>query len=254
MSKPILLCQGFQNAFVDADGRLFSRSAAARRQACLQLLRHARISGWTVLHAFLEGDAIGSAGQQTIGGFEPTASECYFRQHSLSAFRGTTLEAKAEASPDNPIFLISMAGLAVIAATLSDATERRLPLYVVEDGIADVEYGGVPEVKRLDAISTLARVHGRLVRVTDVVLFRSGPRAFAPIMIQSTPPSSDSPGDATDLEALEMMARYLAEELKRLMDGDDCVNATARQLWEELAKIQQVRRASGGKHRTTKRS
>jgi hypothetical protein len=192
-----------------------------------------------VIHTFLEGGVIEHDGRSTIEGFEPTASECYFWQRSLSAFRGTVLESKVGHAGDGPIFLLSLAGLAVIGATLADAADRRLPLYVIQDGVADGAYGGIPESNRLSAITTLARVHGRCVSSEDAALFHGWPMARA--IVSTKPSASAGPppvvggGETGDLAALEMMARYLADELAKLVPLRSNALAAARVLVEELS-------------------
>ena len=62
MIRPILLCQGFHRAFIDPASPLFSEAASKRRVTCEELVRHARGSGWTVVHSFLDTESVRMAG------------------------------------------------------------------------------------------------------------------------------------------------------------------------------------------------
>lgn len=168
---PVLLCQGFQRAFVDAASPMFSLSAASRRSTCEQLLRHARMSGWGVVHAFLETDVLDGAGASSIDGFAPLPTEPYFLQKTLSAFGAPGLLAKIDGLAGAPILLMSFAGLGAIAATFLDGLERRLGIHIVADAVADSGHAGVGEQQRLAAIETLGRAHGRLVMQAEARLF-----------------------------------------------------------------------------------
>ena len=161
MNRPVLVCQGFQRAFIDANGPMFSVSAAVRRSICEQVLKRARASSWTVVHSFLDTETLGATGGASMDGFAPSPAEAYFRQQSLSAFRTPGFHAKLESVADRPFYLISFAGLSVIAATFLDGLERRLPIRIVTDAVADVSHSGVDERERLEAIEVLARAHGR---------------------------------------------------------------------------------------------
>ncbi len=161
MNRPVLVCQGFQRAFIDANGPMFSVSAAVRRSICEQVLKRARASGWTVVHSFLDTETLGANGGASMDGFAPSPAEAYFRQRSLSAFRTPGFHAKLESVADRPFYLISFAGLSVIAATFLDGLEHRLPIRIVTDAVADVAHSGVDERERLEAIEVLARAHGR---------------------------------------------------------------------------------------------
>lgn len=161
MTRPVLVCQGFQRAFIDVDGPMFSLSASVRRSICEQVLKRARASGWTVVHSFLDTETLGTAGGASMDGFAPSPTEAYFRQRSLSAFRTAGFHAKLESVADRPVYLISFAGLSVIAATFLDGLERRLPIRIVTDAVADIAHSGVDERDRLEAIEVLARAHGR---------------------------------------------------------------------------------------------
>jgi hypothetical protein len=171
MMAPVLLCQGFQRAFVDTTSAMFSLSAAARRNTCEQLLRHARTAGWSVVHAFLETDVLGKSGACSIDGFAPLPTEPYFRQKTLSAFAASGLQAKVDSVAGAPVLLMSFAGLGAIAATFLDGLERRVPIHIVADAVADGEHAGVGEQQRLAAIETLGRAHGRLVTQSEARAF-----------------------------------------------------------------------------------
>lgn len=167
MTRPVLVCQGFQRAFFDADSPMFSVSATVRRSVCEQALKRARSAGWTVVHSFLDTDTLG-AGGVSMDGFAPSPAEAYFRQRSLSAFRTPGFHAKLESVADRPIFLISLAGLSVIAATFLDGLERRIPIRIVTDAVADIAHSGVDERERLEMIEVLARAHGRDASSRDI--------------------------------------------------------------------------------------
>ena len=168
---PVLLCQGFQRAFVDAASPMFSLSAASRRTTCEQLLRHARAAGWGIVHAFLETDVLDGAGVSSIDGFAPLPTEPYFRQKTLSAFAAPGLLAKVDKLTSAPVLLMSFAGLGAIAATFLDGLERRLPIHIIADAVADGGHAGVGERQRLAAIETLGRAHGRLVTQSEARAF-----------------------------------------------------------------------------------
>jgi nicotinamidase-related amidase len=167
-TRPVLVCQGFQRAFIQADGPMFSVSASVRRSVCEQVLKRARTSGWTVVHSFLDTDTLGATGGASIDGFAPSPAEPYFRQRTLSAFRNPGFQAKLESVADRPVYLISLAGLSVIAATFFDGLERRLPIRIITDAVADTSHSGVDERERLEAIEVLARAHGRDVTSHDL--------------------------------------------------------------------------------------
>jgi nicotinamidase-related amidase len=168
MSRPVLVCQGFQRAFFDTDGPMFSVSASIRRNVCEQALKRARTAGWTVVHSFLDTDTLGATGGVSMDGFAPSPTEAYFRQRTLSAFRTPGFHAKLESVADRPIFLISLAGLSVIAATFLDGLERRIPIRIVTDAVADISNSGVDERERLEMIDVLARAHGRDASSRDI--------------------------------------------------------------------------------------
>jgi nicotinamidase-related amidase len=168
---PVLLCQGFQRAFVDATSSTFSLSAASRRNTCEQLLAHARTNGWGIVHAFLETDVLAGAGASSIDGFAPLPTEPYFPQKTLSAFAAPGLLAKVDNLTGAPVLLMSFAGLGAIAATFLDGLQRRLPIHIVADAVADGGHAGVGEQQRLAAIETLGRAHGRLVTQSEARAF-----------------------------------------------------------------------------------
>ena len=157
MSQPVLVCQGFQRAFIEPGSPLYSASASLRRTACEQLLRLARTSGWTVVHTFLENDAVRAAGEASIDGFNPRPTEPYFQQKGLSAFATHDFDRLLFPLDLSPIFLMSFAGVGPISATLLDGIERRLNISVVIDAVADAASTSVGENDRLAAIEVLAR-------------------------------------------------------------------------------------------------
>jgi nicotinamidase-related amidase len=167
--RPVLLCQGFQRAFVDATSPMFSLSACSRRSNCEELLRHARATGWGVVHSFLDTDVFTGTGAASIDGFAPAPTEPYFRQTTLSAFAAPGLQAKLDGLADAPLLLMSYAGLGAIAATFLDGLESGLPIHIVADAVADVGHAGVGEQQRLAAIETMGRAHGRLVTQSDAM-------------------------------------------------------------------------------------
>lgn len=169
VARPVLVCQGFQKAFIDASGPMFSVSASIRRGVCEQLLKRGRSSGWTVIHSFLDTETLGPAGGASIEGFAPSPTEPYYRQRSLSAFRAPGFHDKIESFADRQIYLISLAGLSVIAATFLDGIECRLPLRIVTDAVADAPHHGVDEGDRLTAIRVLARAYNRDVVSRDLL-------------------------------------------------------------------------------------
>jgi nicotinamidase-related amidase len=168
MTRPVLVCQGFQRAFFDAGGPMFSVSATVRRNVCEQALKRARTAGWAVVHSFLDTDTLGATGGVSMDGFAPSPAEAYFRQRSLSAFRNPGFHAKLESIADRSVFLISLAGLSVIAATFLDGLERRIPIRIVTDAVADIAHCGVDERERLETIEMLARAHGREASSCDI--------------------------------------------------------------------------------------
>jgi hypothetical protein len=169
MTRPVLVCQGFQRAFIDVPSRMFSVSASMRRSTCETVLKYARASGWSLVHSFLDTDAFGGTDGDSIDGFAPSPTEPYFRQRTLSAFGAPGFHNKLQSLLDGPIFLISFAGLGPIAATFLDAIERRFPIFVVVDAVADLSRAEVGEQDRLAAIETLVRAHNRCVRSADLV-------------------------------------------------------------------------------------
>ena len=168
MTRPVLVCQGFQRAFIDVGSKTFSASASVRRGACEQILKRARASGWITVHSFLETDALGVTGGASIEGFAPGRVESYFHQRTLSAFGAPGFGEKLESLRGEPILLISLAGLGAIAATFLDGLELRLPIYIVVDAVADVSSAGVSEHERLAAIETIARAHGRQITSSEL--------------------------------------------------------------------------------------
>jgi nicotinamidase-related amidase len=168
MTRPVLVCQGFQRAFIDSGGPMFSVSASLRRNVCEQVLKRARASDWTVVHSFLDTETLGATGGASMAGFAPSPDEAYFRQRSLSAFRTPGFHAKLESVADRPVYLISLAGLGVIAATFLDGLERRLPIRIVTDAVADIAHSGVDERERIEAVEILARAHGRDITSHDL--------------------------------------------------------------------------------------
>lgn len=169
MTRPVLLCQGFQRAFIDPASRTFSLSASTRRGACEQLLKCARACDWTTVHSFLDTDALGPTGSASIDGFSPGRTEAYFHQRTLSAFQTTGFHEKFETLRGAPIFLISLAGIGAIAATFFDGLDHKLPIYIVLDAVADISSLGVDEQERLSAIDTLARAHGRQITTRELM-------------------------------------------------------------------------------------
>ncbi len=169
MTRPVLICQGFQRAFIDIDSPMFSVSASMRRGACEQVLKRARTAGWTLVHSYLDTETLGAAGGASIEGFSPSPTEAYFRQRNLSAFSTPAFDAKLNSLSDAPFFLISLAGLSVIGATFFDALGRRLGLHIVTDAVADISRSGVDEQARLAAIETMAQAHDRQVTSQDLV-------------------------------------------------------------------------------------
>lgn len=180
MIRPVLLCQGFHQAFIDRSSALFSESAAMRRSTCEALVRHARYSGWTVVHSFLDTESVRAAGAASIQNFAPLPSEPYFRQKGLSAFSNPAFERMMAQNDMAPIFLASFAGIGVISATLLDAIERRFMLSVVTDAAADSAQGGVSECHRLTAIETLARSCDSAVTCNTLMTFAATPITSSP--------------------------------------------------------------------------
>jgi hypothetical protein len=174
---PVLLCQGFHRAFIEPEGPMFSASAAMRRATCESVLRQARRSGWIVVHSFLDTDAIRSAGEDTIPGFEPSPSEQHFWQPGLSAFSSPPFRRAMFPYNLSPVFLISLAGLGPIGATLLGGLDRHFAMNVVIDAVADTASATVDERERLRAIETLARAHDSAV--TSRELSTLSPAAFA---------------------------------------------------------------------------
>jgi hypothetical protein len=159
---PVLVCQGFHRAFIEPEAPMFSASAAMRRATCEAVLRQARRSGWIVVHSFLDSDAIRAAGEDTIPGFSPAPSEQHFWQPGLSAFGSPTFEQAMFRLTMfrltlSPVFLISLAGLGAIGATLLGGLDRRLAMNVVVDAVADTAPAAADERERLRTIETLAR-------------------------------------------------------------------------------------------------
>lgn len=180
MIRPILLCQGFHRAFIDPASPLFSESASKRRATCEELVRHARGSGWTVVHSFLDTESVRMAGASSIQGFAPLPTEPYFRQKSLSAFGTPAFERMMSQLEMAPIFLVSFAGIGVISATLLDAIERRFMLSVVVDAVADTGQCNVGEPDRLTAIETLARACDSAVRSHELMTLAATPLQAQP--------------------------------------------------------------------------
>jgi hypothetical protein len=174
---PVLVCQGFHRAFIEPENAMFSASAAMRRATCEAVLRQARQSGWIVVHSFLDSDAIRAAGDDTIPGFAPTPSEQHFWQPGLSAFNSSAFERAMFPYTLSPIFLISLAGLGAIGATLLGGLDRHFSMNVVTDAVADTASAAADERERLRAIETLARSMD--CAVTSRELATLAPRSFA---------------------------------------------------------------------------
>lgn len=166
--RSALLCQGFQRGFIDSTSGKFSVSASMRRGICEQLLKYARNGGWPVIHIYLDANVFSASEAMSLDGFSPSPTESYFRQRTISAFGCHGLEAKLRSYSLDAVFLISFAGLGAIAGTFLEAMERRIPLHIVTDAVADVAFGGVTEEERLTALSILARSLGRAVRSEDL--------------------------------------------------------------------------------------
>ena len=128
---------------------MFSVSAAMRRATCESVLRQARRSGWTVVHSLLQTDAVKAAGDETIPGFEPTPSEQHFWQPGLSAFSSPAFRRAMFPYNLSPVFLISLAGLGAISATLLGGLDRHFAMNVVTDAVADTASRAVDERERL---------------------------------------------------------------------------------------------------------
>lgn len=179
MTQPVLVCQGFQRAFIEPGGPLYSASAALRRTSCEQLLRLARTSGWTVVHTFLDTDAVRAAGEASIDGFSPTPSEAYFQQTGLSAFATPDFDRLLFPLDLSPIFLMGFGGIGAISATLLDGLERRLNISVVIDAVADASAHGVGENDRLAAIEVLARSCDSAVTSLEIATLSPAPPPVA---------------------------------------------------------------------------
>lgn len=160
---PVLVCQGFHRAFIEPEGALFSASAAMRRATCESVLRQARRSKWIVVHTFLDTYAVKAAGDETIPGFEPTPSEQHFWQPGLSAFSSPAFRRAMFPYNLSPVFLISLAGLGPIGATLLGGLDRHFTMNVVVDAVADTASPAADERERLRSIETLARTHDSAV-------------------------------------------------------------------------------------------
>lgn len=180
---PVLVCQGFHRAFIEPEGALFSASAAMRRATCESVLRQARRSKWTVVHTFLDTDAIKAAGDETIAGFEPTPSEQHFWQPGLSAFSSPIFRRAMVPHALSPVFLISFAGLGPIGATLLGGLDRNFAMNVVVDAVADTASSAADERERLKAIETLARTHDSAVTSRELA-------TLTPAMLSLTDNSS----------------------------------------------------------------
>jgi hypothetical protein len=160
---PVLICQGFHRAFIEPEGPMFSASAAMRRATCESVLRQARRSQWIVVHSLLDTGIVKDAGEETIPGFEPTPSEQHFWQPGLSAFSSPPFRRAMFPYNLSPVFLISLAGLGAIGATLLGGLDRHFAMHVVVDAVADTASHTVDERERLRAIETLARAHDSAV-------------------------------------------------------------------------------------------
>jgi hypothetical protein len=178
ITQPVLLCQGLQRAFVDPGGPLFSQSASARRMVCERILGQARMSGWTLIHVFLDSDTMRAAGEATIPGLSPLPSESYFWQRGLSPFGLQEFDRLMFPFHLSPVFLVSYAGAGVISATLIDGIERRHSIHVVTDAAADVAAHGVGESDRLAAIETLARSFESAVTSYELATLAPAPPAI----------------------------------------------------------------------------
>jgi nicotinamidase-related amidase len=178
MTRPVLLCQGFQRAFIEPGRAMFSHTASLRRGTAERVLGHARRSGWRVVHLYLESDVLEFGASATIDGFGPRPLEPYFRQRTVCAFDTPGFRTKLESLGPNPIFFMSLAGVAGILSTLFAAIEARFPMFVVVDAIADP---GRPEVSEDDciaAVTTVARALGRDVQSEELVAIQE-PSAYS---------------------------------------------------------------------------
>jgi len=174
---PVLICQGFHRAFIEPEGPMFSASAALRRATCESVLRQARRSGWVVVHSLLDADIVRSAGEETIPGFEPTPLEQHFWQPGLSAFSSPPFRRAMFPYNLSPVFLISLAGLGAIGATLLSGLDRHFAMHVVTDAVADTGSHAVDERERLRAIETLARAHNSAVTSRELATLAPAARA-----------------------------------------------------------------------------
>jgi hypothetical protein len=168
---PVLVCQGFQQGFIEPGSPLFSVSASMRRTTCETVLRRARRSDWTVIHTFLGADLMHGADEATIPGFQPLPTEPWFRQTGPSAFGPSTMSAFEKALFAHhvaPVFLISFGGLPVVAATLMAGLVKRFAMQVVTDAVADVASHGASEMSCLEAIETLARTCGCAITSSEL--------------------------------------------------------------------------------------
>src|SRR5262249_25600381 len=149
-----------QRGFVDIDSPAFSVSASMRRSTCEQVLRFARSVGWTVVHAFLVADPQDAAAE-ALAGFTPLPGEAYFKQTALSALGAPGLVARLESVENDPIFLASLAGVGAIGATFFDALERRLPMHLITNAIADAGRTELSERRALSALEAMAAAFDR---------------------------------------------------------------------------------------------
>lgn len=252
MKTPILLLQGFQQAYLDIGHPSFSGTAAVRRDLCEKILRHARQSGWTVVHSFISADMLGEKGARTLESFSPLGTESYFRQPSWSAFKGTALGTVVERQPGSPIFLMSFGGLEAIGATFFDGVSKDLPVYVVGDAIGHAADGAVREVDALNAVTAMARTFGRYIEGPEIGSF--GERANELGVTVAELRRGEQRGlrrtpAMTDTSGLLMMAQYIQEEAPGIVANPRIITALLDLVKEELQKALEAEQNLAGRHR-----
>ena len=162
LDTPVLLCLDLQMEFV-APGRPFADpDADAIAALCGDLIREARMAGWSVVHAQLHqgGPLIAGHGMtEPIKGCEPRPEEVLLRRAGVSAFAHPDLDGVLESGMGSGAYVIGFSAPLSLTATILDADDRGHRLSLVEEAIggADVSEWSAEESRAL-CIDTARRI------------------------------------------------------------------------------------------------
>lgn len=144
--SPWLLCVDLQLEHVTPGRPLFAPDAQAAVNGCARALKHARRSGWTVIHAHRRrrSGLFSAAGEMAgaVEGLWPMAAERVFRREGVSAFSCKPLADLAERAPPPEIYMIGLSLHQSCLATAMHATDLGLNIVVVSDATVAAPMGG----------------------------------------------------------------------------------------------------------------